>query len=46
MTPKLQFIYDRSVQRGQRLSDLIDDALAADREAGGQLTARNSENEI
>ena len=30
-TPKLQFIYDSSVQRGQRLSDLIDDALAADR---------------
>ena len=30
-TPKLQFTYDSSVQRGQRLSDLIDDALAADR---------------
>ena len=30
-TPKLQFIYDSSVQRGQRLSGLIDDALAADR---------------
>ena len=30
-TPKLHFIYDSSVQRGQRLSDLIDDALAADR---------------
>ena len=30
-TPKLQFIYDSSVQRGQRLSNLIDDALAADR---------------
>ena len=30
-TPKLQFIYDSSIQRGQRLSDLIDDALAADR---------------
>ena len=29
-TPKLEFIYDSSVQRGQRLSDLIDDALAAD----------------
>ena len=30
-TPKLAFIYDSSVQRGQKLSDLIDDALAADR---------------
>ena len=29
--PKLQFIYDKSVQRGQQLSSLIDDALAADR---------------
>ena len=30
-TPKIQFIHDSSVQRGQRLSVLIDDALAADR---------------
>ena len=34
-TPKLEFIYDSSVQRGQRLSDLIDDALAADRKLQG-----------
>ena len=30
--PKLQFHYDGSIARGQRLSSLIDDALAADRE--------------
>ena len=30
--PKLQFIYDGSVERGRQLSNLIDDALAADRE--------------
>lgn len=30
--PKLQFHYDGSIERGQRLSSLIDDALAADRE--------------
>ena len=29
--PKLQFYYDSSIEQGQRLSDLIDDALAADR---------------
>jgi len=29
--PKLQFHYDESVQRGQQLSNLIDDALAADK---------------
>jgi ribosome-binding factor A len=28
--PKLEFRYDSSVERGQQLSDLIDDALAAD----------------
>ncbi|MFM1896611.1 MAG: hypothetical protein RLZZ385_1685 [Pseudomonadota bacterium] len=31
-TPKLQFIYDASIVRGQRLSSLIDDAIAADRD--------------
>lgn len=31
-TPKLQFHYDGSVMRGQQLSSLIDDAIAADRE--------------
>jgi len=29
--PKLKFHYDGSVQRGQHLSELIDNALAADR---------------
>jgi len=29
--PKLQFHYDESVARGQQLSSLIDDALAADK---------------
>jgi ribosome-binding factor A len=31
-TPKLQFRYDSSVRNGNRLSSLIDDALAADRD--------------
>ncbi|MEQ8409262.1 MAG: 30S ribosome-binding factor RbfA [Gammaproteobacteria bacterium] len=29
--PKLQFHYDGSIERGQKLSRMIDDALAADR---------------
>lgn len=29
--PKLEFHYDNSIERGQHLSSLIDDALAADR---------------
>jgi ribosome-binding factor A len=33
--PKLQFHYDASIERGQRLSSLIDNALAADREQHG-----------
>ena len=32
-TPKLQFHYDNSVSRGKKLSSLIDDALAADRDS-------------
>ena len=32
VVPKLQFYYDSSIEQGQRLSDLIDDALVADRE--------------
>ena len=32
VVPKLQFYYDSSIEHGQRLSGLIDDALAADRE--------------
>ena len=31
-TPKLQFHYDGSIVRGQQLSSLIDDAIAADQE--------------
>ena len=31
-TPKLQFHYDGSIVRGQQLSSLIDEAIAADRE--------------
>jgi ribosome-binding factor A len=31
-TPSLNFVYDTSVERGARLSALIDSALAADRE--------------
>ena len=30
VVPKLQFYYDSSIEHGQRLSGLIDDALAAD----------------
>ena len=30
--PKLKFLYDGSVAKGQRLSNLIDDALAADKD--------------
>ena len=30
--PKLRFFYDSSVKQGQRLSNLIDDALEADRQ--------------
>lgn len=33
--PKLRFYYDASIERGQRLSNLIDDALAADRQQHG-----------
>ena len=29
--PQLQFIYDESVERGSRITTLIDDALASDR---------------
>ena len=33
--PKLQFHYDASIERGQRLSSLIDNALEADRKQHG-----------
>jgi len=32
VVPKLRFYFDESVERGQRLSNLIDDALEADRQ--------------
>ena len=37
--PKLQFRYDSSVQRGQELSSLIDNALAADRKLHSEDSA-------
>jgi len=33
-TPKLRFIFDESVERGRRLSALIDEAVARDARAG------------
>ena len=32
VVPKLRFYFDGSIERGQRLSNLIDDALEADRQ--------------
>lgn len=34
-TPKLRFIFDESVERGRRLSALIDEAVARDAKAAG-----------
>jgi ribosome-binding factor A len=34
--PKLQFYYDNSVEKGQQLSGLIDNALKADRELSSE----------
>lgn len=39
-TPKLRFVFDRSIGRGAQMSKLIDDAVAADRE---QARARTDE---
>ena len=36
LTPKLSFIYDDTDIRGRQLSDLIDSALASDRDKSGQ----------
>jgi len=36
VTPKLSFIYDDTDIRGRQLSDLIDSALASDRDKSGQ----------
>ena len=41
VVPKLQFHYDGSVERGQRLSSLIDDALEADRQQHADDSASN-----
>ena len=35
VTPKLSFVYDDTDIRGRRMSDLIDSALASDREKSG-----------
>jgi len=35
ITPKLSFIYDDTAIRGRQLSDLIDSALASDRDKSG-----------
>lgn len=35
-TPKLRFYFDESVVRGQALSNLIDDAISADRQGGSE----------
>lgn len=34
--PQLNFVYDASVERGSRLSQLIDQAVANDRQSGGE----------
>lgn len=34
--PQLHFVYDASVERGSRLSRLIDQAVAQDRQDGGE----------
>lgn len=39
--PKLHFYYDSSVERGHRLSSLIDDALEADRQQHADNAASN-----
>lgn len=31
ITPQLNFVYDESIERGTRLSKLIDDAVAQDK---------------
>lgn len=36
VTPKLSFVYDDTDIRGRQLSDLIDSALASDRDKSGQ----------
>lgn len=34
--PELHFVYDSSIERGSRLSKLIDEAVASDRHHGGE----------
>lgn len=44
IVPKLQFHYDSSVQRGQYLSSLIDNALAADQQQHSNDNNNDDEN--
>ena len=39
--PKLRFFYDASIENGQRLSGLIDDALNADKDQRPELDFDN-----
>ncbi|MFT3930243.1 MAG: 30S ribosome-binding factor RbfA [Spongiibacteraceae bacterium] len=41
-TPKLRFVFDASIGRGARMSKLIDDAVAADREHAGHRDDNNT----
>ena len=43
--PRLRFVYDSGVVRGRKLSDLIDDALEADRLQHGRRMIRGEQNE-
>ena len=42
VVPKLRFFYDASIENGQRLSGLIDDALTADQEQRPTSDSENS----
>jgi ribosome-binding factor A len=42
VVPQLQFVYDESVERGVRLSNLIDQAVAADRRGSIAATRKRS----
>jgi len=43
-TPKLRFVFDSSIGRGARISKLIDDAVAVDRERAPQDSGDAEEN--
>lgn len=44
-TPRLQFVYDSSVVRGARMSELIERAVATDRQRAAESEARSVESE-